>query len=77
MARKLRVEYPGAVDHVMNRGNQGGAIFRDDLDRCDRDGRAPHFLPHRCGLSHMCLPLLLAQQSDTVAWGFSRLAPTG
>ena len=33
MARKLRIEYPGAVYHVMSRGNQGGLIFRDDRDR--------------------------------------------
>lgn len=33
MARPLRIEYPGATYHVMARGNQGGAIFRDDQDR--------------------------------------------
>src|ERR1017187_4495725 len=33
MARKLRVEYPGAVYHVMNRGDRREAIFRDDKDR--------------------------------------------
>ncbi len=33
MARKLRVEYPGAVYHVMNRGNRREAIFREDRDR--------------------------------------------
>ena len=33
MARKLRVEYPGALYHVMNRGDRQEAIFRDDLDR--------------------------------------------
>ena len=33
MARKLRVEYPGAVYHGMNRGDRGAAIFRDDQDR--------------------------------------------
>lgn len=33
MARKLRIEYPGAVYHVMSRGNQGGLIFRGDRDR--------------------------------------------
>ena len=33
MARKLRVEYPGAVYHVMNRGDRREAIFRDDQDR--------------------------------------------
>ena len=33
MARKLRVEYPGAIYHVMNRGDRGEPIFRDDADR--------------------------------------------
>ena len=31
--RKLRVEYPGAIYHVMNRGDQREDIFRDDQDR--------------------------------------------
>ena len=33
MARSLRLEYPGAVYHVMARGNQGQPLFRDDRDR--------------------------------------------
>jgi len=33
MARKLRIEYPGAIYHVMNRGDRREAIFRDDEDR--------------------------------------------
>src|SRR5277367_442591 len=33
MARKLRLEYPGAIYHVMNRGDRGEPIFRDDADR--------------------------------------------
>ncbi len=33
MARKLRVEYPGAIYHVMNRGDRREAIFRDDVTR--------------------------------------------
>ena len=33
MARQIRIEYPGAVYHVMARGNQGRPIFADDLDR--------------------------------------------
>jgi REP element-mobilizing transposase RayT len=32
MARKLRVQYPGAIYHVMNRGDRREPIFRDDLD---------------------------------------------
>jgi REP element-mobilizing transposase RayT len=33
MARKLRVEYPGAIYHVMNRGDRREEMFRDDEDR--------------------------------------------
>ena len=33
MARKVRVEYPGAIYHVLNRGDRREAIFRDDEDR--------------------------------------------
>jgi len=33
MARKLRVEYPGAIYHVLNRGDRREAIFQDDSDR--------------------------------------------
>jgi hypothetical protein len=33
MARAIRLEYPGAVYHLMTRGNRGQAIFTDDLDR--------------------------------------------
>jgi hypothetical protein len=30
MARKLRIQYPGAIYHVMNRGDRQGPIFGDD-----------------------------------------------
>ncbi|MEI6078923.1 MAG: transposase [Verrucomicrobiota bacterium] len=33
MARKLRLEYAGAVYHVMNRGDRREPIFKDDEDR--------------------------------------------
>ena len=33
MARKLRVEYAGAIYHVMNRGDRREPIFKDDADR--------------------------------------------
>ena len=35
MPRKLRVEYAGAIYHVMSRGNGGDPIYRDDVDRQD------------------------------------------
>jgi REP element-mobilizing transposase RayT len=33
MARKLRVQYSGAIYHVMNRGDRREPIFKDDQDR--------------------------------------------
>lgn len=33
MARKLRVEYPGAIYHVINRGDRREPIFQDEADR--------------------------------------------
>jgi REP-associated tyrosine transposase len=33
MARKLRIQYPGAIYHVMDRGDRREPIFRDDADR--------------------------------------------
>ena len=35
MPRKLRVQYPGAMYHVMSRGDRGERIFLDDIDRHD------------------------------------------
>jgi len=32
MSRKPRIEYKGAVYHVMNRGDRGGKVFKDKLD---------------------------------------------
>jgi len=33
MARKQRVEFPGAIYHVINRGDCREKIYRDSLDR--------------------------------------------
>jgi REP element-mobilizing transposase RayT/AraC-like DNA-binding protein len=35
MPRKLRIEYPGAMYHVMSRGDRRERIFLDDVDRHD------------------------------------------
>src|SRR5665213_1040420 len=32
MPRQIRIEYPGAIYHVLSRGDRRGAIFRDDGD---------------------------------------------
>ena len=36
MARPLRIEYPGALHHVISRGNEQRPIVRDDGDRAKR-----------------------------------------
>jgi REP-associated tyrosine transposase len=51
MPRKLRLEYPGAMYHVMSRGDSGESIYLDDVDRqdfvktlaevCQKTGLAP------------------------------------
>ena len=33
MARKVRIQSPGAIYHVMNRGDRREAIFEDDEGR--------------------------------------------
>jgi REP element-mobilizing transposase RayT len=33
MSRPLRIEFPGAAYHVMNRGLERRDIYKDDLDR--------------------------------------------
>jgi putative transposase len=38
MARELRVRYPGAIYHVMNRGDRREPIFSDDRDRLPFSG---------------------------------------
>lgn len=50
MARKLRLEYPGAIYHVINRGNYRTWVFADDrtkaafeacvFETCTKAGRA-------------------------------------
>ena len=52
MARKLRLEYPGAVYHVMNRGDRREPIFRDDADR----QRFLNTLGEACGKTDRCMP---------------------
>jgi hypothetical protein len=39
MARKPRIEFAGAVYHVINRGDRGEAIYQDDEDRTKADVR--------------------------------------
>ena len=52
MARKLRMEYPGAVCHVVNRGDRREPIFHDDEDR----QRFVNTLGEACGKTARCMP---------------------
>jgi len=61
VARKLRLEYEGAIYHVMSRGDRREAIFRDDADResfletlaqaCEKTGWRAHAWCHASFLS--------------------------
>jgi putative transposase len=33
--RKIRIQYPGAMYHIMSRGDRRENIFLDDVDRQD------------------------------------------
>ena len=35
MPRQLRIDYPGAIHHVMSRGDRRENIYQDDVDRQD------------------------------------------
>jgi hypothetical protein len=41
MPRQLRVEYPGALYHIMSRGDQRDDIFLDEVDRHTLSRRWP------------------------------------
>lgn len=43
MARPLRIEFPGALRHVIVRGNEQKAVFRDDADRIMYLARLAHY----------------------------------
>ena len=43
MARKPRVEFPGAFSHVIARGNHSQGIFRDAADRAAYLDRLEHY----------------------------------
>ncbi len=58
MSRPLRIEFPGALDHVTSRGDPREPIYRDDVDRS-----AP--LPHR-GQGDRHQALYLAYQEGGV-----------
>ena len=44
MARKLRIQYPGEIHHVMNRGGRREVIFEADQDRKGDQAMPSHSL---------------------------------
>jgi len=78
MPRKPRVEYAGAVYHVMGRGDRSEAIFRDDGDRelflktleqaCDRAGWRVHSYVLMGNHYHMLLETPEANLSAGMQW---------
>jgi putative transposase len=78
MARSLRVEFTGAVYHVMARGNERKAIFRDDRDRqrfldtvaevVERFGVRLHAYCLMSNHYHLLLDTPQANLSHTVGW---------
>jgi REP element-mobilizing transposase RayT len=63
MARKLGIQYPGALYHVTNRGGRREAIFKGEPDRqrlletlaeccqkTDREAPGPCLMPNHCHL---------------------------
>ncbi len=82
MPRKARVEFPGAVYHVLDRGDRREAIFRDDADRvrfletlgevCARTGWRVHAFVLMSNHYH----LMIETPEDNLVAGMSyRFAP--
>ena len=75
MARPLRVEYPGAHYHVINRGNAGENIFISSRDKeklleylekaVDRFGIAIHTYCLMTNHYHLLIETPLYQKRDT------------
>jgi len=64
MSRKLRIEYPGAMYHVMNRGDQREDIFRDDGDR----QRFRFTLGEACGKTEWQVHAYCLRRSHFLQW---------
>ncbi len=78
MARKGRVEFAGAVYHVMDRGDRREAIFRDDSDRgrflatlgevCGRTGWRVHAFVRMGNHYHLMLETPQARLVVGIVW---------
>ena len=60
MPRQLRIQYPGAIYHVLSRGDRREKIFLDDVDRQDWHGknRAERIIAEE--LATLSAPLLVS-----------------
>ena len=65
MPRQLRIEYPGALYHVMNRGDRREEIFLEDADRV----RFLETLGECCGKRvGRFMPIASCQTTFTSCW---------
>ena len=80
MARKLRIQYPGAIYHVMNRGDRREDIFVDDHDRegflatlgqgCEKTGWQVHAY---CLMGNHFHPIAVPPEENSAARTLRRL----
>lgn len=78
MPRKPRIEYAGAVYHMMNRGDQGEPVFKDGLDYgnflsvagecCKRSGWVVHAYVLMPNHFHLLLETKQANLADGMKW---------
>ena len=78
MARQLRIEYEGAIYHLMSRGDRREAIFRDDLDRkrfletlgatCQRTGWQVHAYCLMSNHFHLVVETPRANLAEGMKW---------
>lgn len=79
MARPLRIEYPGAVYHLTNRGNDQRPIFTDDRDResfldlLHQVNRRYHWLCHAYCLMENHYHLLIETPEGNLSIGMRQL----
>ena len=82
MPRKLRIEYPGAMYHVMSRGDRRERIFLDDVDRQDFIKTLAEACPktnwqvHAYGLMPNHYPLVLETPEPNLVAGMAWLQST-
>jgi putative transposase len=79
MARPLRIEYPGALYHVMTRGNGKQKIFRNDKDRQTFLDLLNHirarfrFICHAYCLMDNHYHLIIETPDGNLSWGMRQL----